>query len=460
MAKSINMPQVGQDVETAIITEWCVKENDTVEKGDIIAVVDSDKASFEVETFESGTILKLLYKEGEIAHVFKPIAIIGEPGEIIEDNMPLAEKKAQSIREGSASRIKDKVPGVSSGNRILATPAVKRVAREHHINLADVNGSGPNGRILKEDLLAFIENASHGPGESITGKMDRPEKTIDSGRTKDTEKNRDAGKTVDAAGTKTDTGTTGDSGITGDIGTTRDSGTITESGETSDDGYHVKYTKMRQAIADRMLESKQHIPHFYLITDVDVTDLLIWRKAHNKDKNKADRITVNDLLVLAVAKSLRKHPQLNAHVSQTGMSQKKDIHLGIAVSVDGGLIVPVLEKADEKDVHTISRECRDLIEGAQQGKLKATAPGTFTISNLGMYAIDAFVPIINPPEAAILGIGKSEKKVLPLATGDLGVRDILTLTLACDHRAVDGTIGAQFLEELKNNLEKLKYIDQ
>lgn len=394
MAKPINMPQVGQDLETALISEWCIKENDLVEKGDIIAVVESDKASFEVEAFESGAILKLLYNEGDEAEVFKPIAYIGEPGEIINE----AENDAALSEPESSSELSDsEVPAEKIDKRVLATPVVKRIAKEHNIDISSVTGSGPNGRILKEDILKIAE-----------------------GDLTDSPKN---GKKA----------------------------SISKDGDQ-----RIEFSKMRQKIANRLVESKQQIPHFYLFVDVDVTELFLWRQENNKAGENENKISVNDILLMSVAKTLRKFPGMNAHVSQTHLTLKSEINIGIAVSVEDGLIVPALEKADEKDIETICKESREIVESAQKGMLKSNAPTTFTISNLGMYSVNKFLPIINPPEAAILGIGKAEKKVVPMASNSIGVRDMLTLTLACDHRAVDGALASQFLEELKNYLEEVK----
>ncbi len=398
MVKPINMPQVGQDLETAIISEWCIEENDKVEKGDVIAVVESDKASFDVEAFDSGTILKLLFDEGDEAAVFKPIAYYGDPGDIV-DEAPNTENSTGLISKSTDSQVEVNAQTETITKAILATPVVKRIAKEHNIDILSVSGSGPNGRILKEDILKFAEIDLNGSQES--------------------------------------------NGVS----------SCSQSGDQ-----RIEYSKMRQKIANRLVESKQQIPHFYLFMDVDVTELILWRQEKNKVVDNGDKISINDILILAVAKTLKKFPQLNTHVSQSHLVLKSDINIGIAVSLEDGLIVPVLEHADEKEIEKISVESREIIESARKGKLKSNAQGTFTISNLGMYPINKFIPIINTPEAVILGVGKAEKKVVPTESAGFGVKDILTLTLACDHRAVDGALGSQFLEELKSCLENIERI--
>ncbi len=390
------MPQVGQDLETAIISEWCIKENDEIEKGDIIAVVESDKASFEVEAFESGTILKLLFEEGDEAAVFKPIAYYGDPGDMVDEAGNSETSTELQSASSTDTQPEAEVPTEKIGKGILATPVVKRIAKEHNIDISSISGSGPNGRILKEDILNLAK----------------------SNQTDSTENAK-----------KSSSSTNGDQ--------------------------RIEYSKMRQKIANRLVESKQQIPHYYLFVDVDITDLLLWRLDKNKITDNGNKISINDILILSVAKTLKKFPQLNAHVSQDHLILKSDINIGIAVSLEDGLIVPVLENADEKEIEKISLESRKIVESARKGKLMSNAQGTFTISNLGMYAINKFIPIINPPEAAILGVGRAEKKVVPMASAGFGVRDVLTLTLSCDHRAVDGALGSQFLEELKNNLEAI-----
>ena len=399
MATPVNMPQVGQDIEKAIITEWCVKENDTVEKGDIIAVVDSDKASFEVEAFESGTILKLLYEEGETAKVFKPIAYLGKPGEILKEGdfstvRNPQEQSGKMIESGTQPEKTD----IFHNKKILATPAVKRVAKENKINLSTIKGSGPNGRILKKDVFNEVN------------------------RLNETQIIKPAGDNLNDSIEK--------------------------------DPGRISFSKMRQKIADRLVESKQQAPHFYLFMDIDVTDVLVWRKRKNETNDSDLKISINDILILSVTKALKKYPMMNIHVSQTYISPQKDINIGIAVSLEDGLIVPVVEKADKKDIEEISKESKELVHKARNGLMKPSAPGTFTISNLGMYSVDKFIPIINAPEGAILGVGMPVKKVIPIDSEKTKVRDMLTLTLASDHRAIDGAMAAQFLEEIKQILEK------
>jgi pyruvate dehydrogenase E2 component (dihydrolipoamide acetyltransferase) len=212
----------------------------------------------------------------------------------------------------------------------------------------------------------------------------------------------------------------------------------------------IEFSPLRRRLADRLQSSKRDIPHFYLFSDVDMTEALAWRGEFNS-KNSC-RVTVTDLLVRATAKALREMPEMNIHVSGSGVLPKKQVNIGVAVSTEQGLLVPVVADADRKTIVELSREVRENAEAARRGTMKVQAEGTFTISNLGMYEVDRFLPIINRPECAILGVGRGSPKLI-VRNGGFQVRTILTLCLSCDHRAVDGAEGARFLTRLKELLE-------
>jgi pyruvate dehydrogenase E2 component (dihydrolipoamide acetyltransferase) len=222
---------------------------------------------------------------------------------------------------------------------------------------------------------------------------------------------------------------------------------VIDGDETED----VPFSKLRRKIAERLTHSKQKIPHFYLYVDVEMGAALEWRTTYNQES--PTKASVTDMIVGATAKALIHHPKLNAHVADDGLIVHKSINIGVAVSVEDGLVVPVVTRADQLTLEQISQRVRENAEGARKGLLKAQAIGTFTISNLGMCDIGMFLPIINPPECAILGVGAIAKRPHVKADGSLGATDVMTLALACDHRAVDGTYAAAFLNELKKNLE-------
>jgi pyruvate dehydrogenase E2 component (dihydrolipoamide acetyltransferase) len=403
------MPQVGQDIETAIIREWLVKENSHVEKGDVIVEVESEKAVFNVEAECSGVILKILYENDEEVRVFDPIAYIGEPGETIEETpVPSLSNAHPSERQSPIAERQSEEQQQAVPSRIFASPSARRIARESGVDLTTVTGSGPGGRIIKRDVL--MAKAST---DGLT-----PPIPIAHGPLEET---KPALSSVSRNGAPLDT--------------------------------VIEFSRMRRSIADRMTRSKQTIPHIFLTIEVDMTDALSWRMGYNQ-KNQM-KISVNEMIIQSAASALAEFPGLNAHVAQDKLIQYNNINIGMALSTDEGLIVPVLPDAGNKSIEEIIRLTRETIENAKNGITKYPCIGTFTISNLSMYLVDSFFPIINPPECAILGVGRIEKRVVPI--DGILIRDMMTLSLACDHRVVDGVYAAQFLEALKKRLEKADF---
>ena len=399
MAEPVRMPQVGQDIKTARIVDWLKKENQEVKKGDVIAVVESDKAAFDVEAYTSGVLLKILYPEGQEVEVLTPIAYIGQPGERIEDGQQTTEDRGQTAEVAiSESAIRN--PQSAIGERLAVSPSARRLAQEMGVNLQTVQGTGPGGRITKEDILAA---ARSGP---VRAYEETPHR-------------------VTASDTRTIQ--------------------IAPAEDTV-----VVFSPMRARIAERLTRSKQTIPHFYISMDVDMTEAVTWRQRFNKGRQT--KVTVTDMIVKAAATALRQYPRMNAHVEQDKVVLKRTVNVGVAVSVDEGLIVPVIADADGKSLVEISSAARENAEEARAGRLKPQALGSFTVTNLGMFAVDTFVPVINPPEAAILAVGAVAKKPA-IVGGQVVPRDVMTMVLACDHRAIDGAYAAQFLGAVQQQLE-------
>jgi pyruvate dehydrogenase E2 component (dihydrolipoamide acetyltransferase) len=402
MATPILMPQVGQDIEVGRVIEWLVREGDLVNEGDVIAVVESEKATFDVEAYESGTVLKILHFDGEEVEVLTPIGYIGQPGEDIEE---LTQTVGGTIVEQTGGK-----PPLQSSrsddakSRKLASPSARRIAHQRGIDLDTIPGSGPGGRVVKRDVIAALSSIASIEEEPITSFPEAPEAPD----------------------------------VAPDARLVRSEDVV------------FPFSTMRRVTAERLTRSKQTIPHFYLFADVDMTDALIWRTAYN-DRNQA-RITVTDMVVQASASALSEFERMNAHVDGDRLIVRKSINIGVAVSVPDGLLVPVVPDADQKDIQEISRICRENAELAQRGSLRDLGLGTFTISNLGMHSINQFLPIINPPECAILGVGSIEKKVVAIGNG-IHIRNVMTLSLACDHRAVDGVYAAQFVNRIKHHLD-------
>ncbi len=382
MAEPVLMPQVGQDIKTARIVDWLKKENDTVKQGEVIAVVESDKAAFDVEAYAAGVLLKILHAEGEEVEVLTPIAYIGVPGENIED----AERAREAVRTDTLASASEKTVCTAhpTSDRVAASPSARRIAGEQGICLDALTGTGPAGRIIKRDVQAAVAEAGAAP------------------------------QTMEQ------------------------------------DDTVIMFSPMRARIAERLTRSKQTIPHFYLSVDVDMSEALHWRRQFNEARGL--KVTITDLIVKAAALALVEYPRMNAHVECDRMVLKAAVNIGVAVSVADGLMVPVVANADKKSIAQVSAAARENAEAARAGRLKPQAIGGFTVTNLGMHGVDTFVPVINPPEAAILAVGAVATR--PAVVDDRVVaRDMMTMTLACDHRAVDGACAAQFLGKIRHHLE-------
>jgi len=395
MAKEIIVPQIGQDIDSGILQELYIKPGDYVKKGDLVAAVESDKATFEIEAYDSGYVIEILNDIGDEVKVLAPIIYLGDKDESVEPTK--IEKKSKDYQElvqladkSISSVIKD------SDIKIKASPLARRIASEHNIDYRQVKGTGPNGRIIKKDILEAIDKKSD---TDSFGQVDTVEAEL----------------------------------------------------QVSDQ--KIILTKMRRKIAERLEESKQTIPHFYIYKSVDITHPLVLRKKFNQTSSV--KISINDLIIKATSQALLKFPRLNSHFTKEEIIQKSDINIGIAVSVEDGLLVPVMANADRLTIPEIAHASQELTIAARKGILKSKATGTFTVSNLGMHGIDLVFPIINPPECGILGVGSVEKRVIPLENNAIGIREYMTLSLACDHRIIDGVYAAKFLMQLKENLEMI-----
>ena len=392
----IIMPQVGQDYPTGTIVEWLKCENDPVQKGEVILRVESEKAVFDVEADAEGVLLKVLYEQGAEVDILKPVAWIGQPGETVDASTPSAKTEGPDntdVRVAEKPSRSSDVP--QQGGKILVSPAVRKAAQRDGIDLALIKGSGPGGRIIKRDLAAALQETPPAQAE--------PETLADG---------------------------------------------------LSDEDQVIPFSKMRAKIAQRLTHSVQTIPHFYLNIDVDVTALLAHRQQINQESDV--RISVTDLVIHAVARSLPDSGRMNAHVSADKIVLKHDVHIGVAVAVEDGLLVPVIPHADQKSLLEISEISAKNAAAARRGSMNPTPAGTFTISTLGMYAIKSYLPIINPPQCAILAVGTAESRVVPFE-GKIDVRKMMSLTLAADHRTVDGAYAAQFLNQVRRRLEEVQF---
>ena len=404
------MPKLGFDMAEGKLGEWLKKAGDTVTQGETILLVETDKASVEVPAFRSGVLLKILVAAGESVPIGTPIAAIGEAGETVEAEVKAkvevkAEAKTEAKVEAKAET-KAEDEGTVADGRLAASPVALRMAAELGIDLRQVAGSGPGGRIIKRDIEAYVqENAK------------KPEK-----------------KTAAAAPPMP-----------------------IPSYEPTDEGYRVEpLTGMRQAIARRMVDSKQQAPHFYVTTEIDMAPAMALRGQLNALLPEAEKISVNDLIVKAAALTLRQFPGINASFAADGIHIHDHVHVGVAVARENGLVTAVLRDCDKTSLALLAIQTRELVGRTREGRMKPDdmMGATFTISNLGMFDVEEFSAIITMPQAAALAVGAVKKIPVVNADGQLAVGTRMKVTLSADHRVTDGAEVAKFLQALKAALEQ------
>lgn len=402
----VNMPVVGQDIPTGIIKEWLKKEGDSVSREEIIVTVESEKATFDVEATADGVLLKILRQEEEEVEVLTPIAYIGEEGESFESGIANEEhsKVKEPIPEKSPEDVFEK--NLTTGiNRRYVSPLAKKIAEKEGIDLDSVKGTGPSGRIIKRNVLDAIENKN---SEKNVGKA-LPQTFV-----------HQPGLNL-----------------------------LLSEGEKD-----VQFGRISQLIADKLVLSKQTIPHFYLFIDVEM-DKALARKEQISAESKA-KVTITDLVVCAVSKAIGEFPRMNSHVYSNKYVLFKDINIGLAVSSEDGLRVPVIANSDKADLVELSAQTKKLAADARIGKIDLNMKAGLTITTLGMYGINQFLPIINPPESAILAVGKSSPKVVTDGV-NISIKNSMAITLACDHRLIDGAYAANFLGRVKELLEQADF---
>lgn len=413
MAEIIPMPDLGFEAGEGELSVWLKGVGDAIEAGEAIAEFESDKVTLEVEAPVAGVLLEQLIQPGDSVETGAPIARIGEademsaspppgladagtPVEQVEptetETMPLAAPVEEEAKQAAGS---GRVEPVENG--VLATPIALRMAREHNLDLESVAGSGPGGRILREDVAHLL--ARSGPAQEAAASRTKP---------------------------------------------------VAKAARGADGNA----TPLRRAIAQRMSESKQEIPHFYITNSVIMDEALALRRQYNEAFAAEGRVTVNDIVMKATALALRSFPNLNASYIDGRIEVHPEIHIGAAVAVEGGVLTVVNRQTDRKSILDIARENRAMFERARGGKVRPddVSGSTFTISNLGGYDTDHFAAIINPPQAAILGAATA-KETAVVVDGQLAVRKVMQMTISADHRVTDGAECALFLQRVKALLE-------
>jgi pyruvate dehydrogenase E2 component (dihydrolipoamide acetyltransferase) len=417
MAEAVIMPKTGMAMEEGIIIEWLKNEGDTIEVGDILAEIETDKSTMELESDAAGTLLKILYPAGTTVPVTVPIAWIGEAGEVVSEIEP-AGKPTEEPETASTAVSEAPSPAVSrsaSGGKVPSTPAAKRAASEQGVDISSVKPSGKHGEVRKQDVLDSVPKAT-----PLAARMA-------------------ADQRVDLAGV------TG-SGHGGKI-FSRDL-----DNEKPGEDRRVPLTNIQKITGRRMLESVSTIPMVTEDTRADVTRLLELKQEILIESEL--KVSVNDFIIRAVAVALREHPRMNSVFDQDALIYKHEINIGMAAATERGLLVPVIRQADRYGLSALAGKTRELAQRARDGKLSPDelSGSTFSVSNVGMYGITSFTPIINPPEAGILGVCAIEQ--LPrYIDGQLTERSIMTLSLSFDHRIVDGAESALFLKTVVDLLQ-------
>lgn len=421
MAEVVTMPKLGFDMAEGTLVRWVVLEGETVSKGAILAEIETDKATVEVESTHEGVVSRHLVNEGDIVPVNTPIAVIGTPDEDIDYQTLLGENGGSQVSgklEGDTvsvaveiSRDRVEEPVQPDGDAQLpdgvrASPLARKMAQDHGIDLMSVKGSGPSGRITKKDIQVALETP-------------KPERAIDSSRE----------VTIPA------------------MAFTPDARVPTDQ--------VMSVNRLRAAIGRRMVEAKQQVPHFYVTYEYDMAALMALRSETNTLLPEGEKLSVNDFIVRAVALTLREYPNLNASLNNSEIIHHGHVNIGVAVAVEGGLLTVVCHDTDRKSVRQISVELRAKAARARDGKVRPEdiEGSTFSVSNLGMFNVVNFSAIINPPEAAILAVGAVQD--IPVVKGDQIVPGLrMKVTISVDHRVSDGAEAAQFMRAMQRYLEE------
>jgi pyruvate dehydrogenase E2 component (dihydrolipoamide acetyltransferase) len=450
MPISITMPALSPTMEEGNLSKWRVKEGDKVRAGDIIAEIETDKATMEVEAVDEGIVGKLLVPEGaEGVKVNAVIAMLLEDGESAGDLKASAEAPRKAEPKAEAPNQAETKPVSEGDHDVLANPSARRLAEEEGIDLSGVKGSGPDGRITKGDVMAVA-----GGGAKPAAKAKDASSRIFASplaRKLAAEKGYDlaeiSGSGPDGRIVKAD--------VTAFTPSAKPVAAPSAAPVIGDAPFEeVRLSTMRKTIAKRMTEAKQTVPHFYLTIEVEIDKLLEIRKDLNDVAGDGPKLSVNDFVIRAAALALKQFPDANVQFAGDKLRRFSRADVAVAVAIDGGLITPIVKGAEGKTVAAISGEMKELAARAKDGKLMPDEyqGGTISISNLGMFGVREFLAVINPPQASILAIGAGEKR--PVVKNDqLTIATLMSVTMACDHRAMDGAIGAQYLQVFKALLE-------
>ena len=410
MISEVVMPQMGSDMEEGTVIRWVKQEGDAVERGEIIAEIETDKANVEIEAFDSGVFRKILANEGDTVAVGVIIAVIASP----DDDVSQYQQATVVAQSAEAKPAEAKAPVTAASRpatqatarvdgRVRASPVARKMAQEQGVDLTQVQGTGPDGRIVRRDVEDTIERLS-GSAELI--EAGEPEPALE------------------------------------------------PAPPAAAPAQAVTMSRMRQTIARRMAQSKQEAPHYYITVDMDMTEAERLRHQLNDTFHRELHLSVNDLIVKASAMALARHPMFNTSLVDGVVRQHQAINVCIAIALADGLIAPAILECGSKSLAQIAQASRSLAERAKSGSLKPEeySGGTFTVSNLGMYEVETLIAIIQPPQTAILGVG-AVRSAPVVRDGQVTVAELMKVALSADHRVTDGAQGAQFLNEIRRLLE-------
>jgi len=424
VAKDVIMPALGMAQETGTLIQWLKAAGDSVAKGEPLMEIETDKATVEIEAPASGILSNMTAQAGDVIPVGQRIALILAPGESESQTPPSRPEPAFSSQPDAKLL------------SINATPVAARLAAEHNLDISQIKPNG--GQIRKEDVLAFLKDEGKGMKDETTQVY--PSHVLASPKARRLAKER-------GLNLKTISGSGPDGAV---LAADLPSPTGRRAGDEEET---TTVSRIWRVMVDRLSQAWTTIPHFYLIREVNASRLVAWRE--KIQNNSAEKITYTDLLVKLTAAVLRKYPRLNASWQNDNIVLNSEINIGLAVAVDDGLLVPVIHHSDEMNLSQLASRRTEIVARARVGKLSLddSSGGTFTISNLGMYGVDAFNAIVNPPQAAILAVSRIADRVVPL-NGQPSVQPMMTLSLSCDHRVVDGARGAEFLQALADLIEE------
>ncbi len=454
-ATEVKIPIPDQTTQEVRIVKWHKAEGDTVNKGEVVLEVETDKSVIEVEAADSGTLLKQLFSEDESVPVGKIVAYIGEAGTAI----PEAAASTGSETKAKPQAVSPTAPPAAetaddASDRIKASPIAKRIAKERGIDLHQVCGSGPKGRIVRDDIEKFTPTtAAPAPRKNgrifaspfarkVAGELGVDLRQISGSGPNGRIIAEDVRKFAAVRPARPIQPAPAPAALS-----------LAPVAGQPQPGTEVAVTKIRRAIGKNLQMSFRDTPHFNVTMSINMSRAMAFRNQYNQDLEKAHRLSVNDLILKAVAVGLRQYPAVNSRFTEETITYHADVNIGVATAVDIGLVVPVLTHADRRSWNEIALETKRLAAEARGGKIIGAGKGTFTVSNLGMFGVEEFTAIINPPESAILAVGATKDEVVAV-NGMIGIQPMMKVTLCSDHRIIDGALAAQFLQAVKKYLEE------